>query len=87
MEIVEIPLMTERFEKNSNEFRILTDALAYRAAATQLIAEERYMDAMERTVTALKTLREFRLRQCGIPCPPCNPAVRPLGDSFRLEKL
>ncbi len=59
MEIVEIPLMTERFEKNSNEFRILNEALACRATATQLMAEERYMDAMERTVVALKTLREF----------------------------
>ncbi len=56
---IEIPLQTERFQKESQELRILTEALACRKAANELLAEERYMDAMERTVAALTTMREF----------------------------
>lgn len=59
MTIIEIPLMTERFDKESKEFAILNEALGYRKEAEDLLAEERYMDAMERTVTALKVMREF----------------------------
>ena len=59
MSPIEIPLMTERFDKASKEYTVLSEALACRAAAMQLIGEERYMDAMERTVAALTAMREF----------------------------
>lgn len=51
--------MLERFEAGSKELQILKEALACRKTAEQLISEERYMDAMERTVAALKSLRDF----------------------------
>lgn len=38
---------------------ILKNSLEARAEAGQLIKEEKYLEAMERTVTALKTMREF----------------------------
>lgn len=59
MPTIEIPLMTERFEKESQELRILSEAIACRKAASDLLAEERYMDAMERTVAALNAMRAF----------------------------
>lgn len=59
MKQIEIPVNLESFDKNSKEKAILQEAMACRATAEQLIAEERYMDAMERTVAALKTMREF----------------------------
>lgn len=51
--------MLERFDAGSKELQILKEALACRKTAEQLISEERYMDAMERTVAALKSLRDF----------------------------
>ena len=59
MNQIEIPLMLEKFDKNSGELAILKEALSCRKTAEQLIAEDRYMDAMERTVAALKVLRNF----------------------------
>lgn len=56
---IEIPLMTEIFDKESKEAAIFTEALACRKAANELLAEERYMDAMERTVAALLAMRDF----------------------------
>lgn len=56
---IEIPLMTEIFDKESQEFAILNEALVCRKAATELLAEERYLDAMERTVAALMAMRNF----------------------------
>ncbi len=56
---LEIPLMTDIFPKDSKEFAILNEALVCRKAAAELIAEERYLDAMERTVAALLAMREF----------------------------
>ncbi len=51
--------MTEIFDKESKEAAIFTEALACRKAANELLAEERYMDAMERTVAALLAMRDF----------------------------
>lgn len=56
---IDIPLNLESFETNSQESRILAETLAVRESAAELFAEERFIDAMERTVTALRTLREF----------------------------
>ena len=44
---IDIPLMTELFDKESKEFAILSEARACRKAAGELLAEERYLDAME----------------------------------------
>lgn len=56
---LEIPLMTDIFPKDSKEFSVLSEALTCRKAAADLIAEERYIDAMERTVAALLAMRNF----------------------------
>lgn len=59
MDYIEIPLLLDQFEKKSTEQTVLNEALAIRQVAKQLFEEQRYMDAMERTVEALKTLRQF----------------------------
>lgn len=56
---VQIPLMLEKYDPSSMELNILKEALECRKAAETFISEERYMDAMERIVAAMKTLREF----------------------------
>lgn len=56
---VEIPLNLSRFENAPEEKETLSVALACRKAAEEFIAEERYLDAMERTVAALRTMRDF----------------------------
>ncbi|MBD5356297.1 MAG: hypothetical protein HDR88_04735 [Bacteroides sp.] len=56
---VEIPLNLSRFENSPKEQATLSEVLACRKAAEEFIAEERYLDAMERTVAALRTMREF----------------------------
>ena len=59
MTFVDIPIDLGALEKNSPELAIITETLACRNAAEQLMAENRTMDALERTVTALRTLKEF----------------------------
>lgn len=59
MTFVDIPLNLKKFEKNSKELDVLKETLASREAAESLIAEGRYMDALERTVSGLRTLRDF----------------------------
>lgn len=59
MTFVEIPLDLKEFDKNSRELEIINEAISCRKAAEELIADSRYMDALERVVAALRTLREF----------------------------
>lgn len=59
MTFVDIPLDLGKMEKNSPELAVINETLACRKAAEELIAENRTMDALERTVTALRTLKEF----------------------------
>ena len=59
MSPIEIILKLEKFGAKSKEAETLKEAMAIRKTTAELIAEQRYMDAMERTVTALKLLREF----------------------------
>lgn len=51
--------MLGKFEKDSKQSTILRDALALRNAAASLMEQNRYLDAMERTVDALRVLRDF----------------------------
>ena len=55
----EIPLKQDAFPKDSVDLKILNDALSCRATAFVLAKEERYRDALERTIEALRILREF----------------------------
>lgn len=59
MTFVETPLDLSKFEKKSGELEILNETLASRKAAKELAEEGRYMDALERTVSALRTMRDF----------------------------
>lgn len=55
----EIPLKLDVLPKDSVEYNILTGALSCRSTAFMLANEERYRDALERTIEALRGLREF----------------------------
>ena len=55
----EIPLKQNAFPKDSADLKALNDALSCRATAFALAKEERYRDALERTIEALRILREF----------------------------
>lgn len=57
--LVEIPLDLTKFEKNSKDAQIIEEAIACRRTAEEMINEDRHIDALERTVEAMKTLREF----------------------------
>lgn len=55
----EIPLKQNAFPKDSEDLKVLNNALSCRATAFALAKEERYRDALERTIEALRILREF----------------------------
>lgn len=60
MTFVEIPIHSEAFGKNSPEADLLAQAASCRATAEELFNEQRYMDALERTIEALRIAREFK---------------------------
>lgn len=59
MTLVEIPLDLTGFDRNSKDAGIIEAALACRQTARELMEEGRHIDALERTVEALRTLRDF----------------------------
>ncbi len=59
MNKVQIPVDLKKFKKASKELEVLNEAMAARATAHEMIAEQRYIDALERTVQALRTMRDF----------------------------
>lgn len=56
---IHIPLILKHFEKNSSDLKIIEAALDCQKSIDALIKEERYIDAMERVVEGLRTLRDF----------------------------
>lgn len=59
MNFIDIPVDLGKFGKDSGEVEILNQVAACREAARSLMEEGRCMDALERTVSAMKTLRDF----------------------------
>lgn len=59
MSKISLPLDLSGFPKKSEEYRILSNAEKSRATSDALIADERYLDALERTVTIMRELRDF----------------------------
>lgn len=59
MNPIRIPLSLEKFDKESKEYQVLSQAEQLRSEAEMLAMENRWLDAMERTVTGLRTLRDF----------------------------
>ncbi len=55
----DIKLDLRDFDKKSPEYQLLKDAEAARATAHQLLEEGRSIDALERTVESLRSLRDF----------------------------
>lgn len=56
---IEMPLNLGKFDKTSPDLLILQEAIACREAAALCAEQERWLDAMERTVTALRAMRDF----------------------------
>ena len=59
MTFVDIPLKLDEIAKNRADAEIIAQARADRETAHQLFNEERHLDALERIVEALRTLRVF----------------------------
>lgn len=59
MSAINIPLDLNQFDKKSADYNILCLAEQSRQAIASLIDEERYMDALERTISMMRDLREF----------------------------
>ncbi len=59
MTFVDIPLDLSSLAKNSPELNVINETIACRKAAEELIAENRTIDALERTVAGLRTLKGF----------------------------
>lgn len=57
--MLDLTLNLGSFEKNSKDLSIIRDAMAARKTAEECMAADRNVDALERTVYALRTLREF----------------------------
>ncbi|MDE6443957.1 MAG: hypothetical protein K2K64_06005 [Muribaculaceae bacterium] len=56
---IEMPLNLGKFDKSSPDLQILNEAIACREAAAVFVEQEKWLDAMERTVTALRAMRDF----------------------------
>lgn len=59
MSKINLPLDLSEFPKKSEEYKILSNAEKSRATVDNLIIDERYLDALERTVSIMRDLREF----------------------------
>ncbi len=59
MTLLELPLDYAKVEKIPADAEIMRAAESCRQTARQLASEARFMDAMERTVEALRTMRDF----------------------------
>ena len=59
MALINIPLDLEGFDPKSRDYKILHEAAHNRATVATLLNEERYMDALERSVDIMRELREF----------------------------
>lgn len=56
---ISIPLDLKKFDKHSPDLKIIEETLDCRKSVEGLIQEERYIDALERVVEALRILRDF----------------------------
>lgn len=57
--MINLPLNLDSLDHKSNDYRILQEAGHSRSTIASLVAEERYMDALERTVNVMRELRDF----------------------------
>ena len=59
MKFIEIPVDLKAIDPKSKDYEVVDAVLTCRSTAEELVAENRYMDAMERIVEGLRELREF----------------------------
>lgn len=59
MTLIDIPLDLSKIGQNKVDAEIINASCSCRKTARDLTTEERYMDALERTIEALRTLRDF----------------------------
>lgn len=59
MSQINIPLELKHFDKHSEDLKVIENTLDCRKTIEGLMAEERYIDALERVVESLRTLRDF----------------------------
>lgn len=59
MNQIDIQIDPKSLEKGSKDAGILESVAACRATSAELISEQRYLDALERTVEALREMKEF----------------------------
>lgn len=59
MSLTSIPIDLSQLKEETSDHLLITDALALRETSKQLFAEQRYMDALERSIAALRMLRDF----------------------------
>lgn len=59
MTINDLNLNLEKIDRKSPDFDIITSALEMRRNAAELLEQQRYMDALERIVAAMREMREF----------------------------
>lgn len=57
--MIQLPLNLEGFDRKSRDYSILREAEENRSTTATLLEEERFMDALERSVNILRELREF----------------------------
>ncbi|MDE7080437.1 MAG: hypothetical protein K2O78_02105 [Muribaculaceae bacterium] len=57
--MINLPLNLDSIDRKSDDYRILSEAEHSRATIASLMEEERYMDALERTVNIMRDLRDF----------------------------
>lgn len=56
---LDIPVDLKKIDKKSPDLNIIKEAISARETAHELVAENRNIDALERTVDALRSLRDF----------------------------
>ncbi len=57
--MIEIPVDLKKIDKNPKDLEIAETVVQCRKTAAELVAESRYMDALERTTDGLRMLRDF----------------------------
>lgn len=57
--MINLPVDLSKFDKHNPDLLILQEALAARATAIEMTEAQRYVDSLERIVSALRTLRDF----------------------------
>lgn len=57
--MIQLPLNLDGLDRKSRDYAILSEAEHNRSTTATLLQEERYMDALERTVNILRELRDF----------------------------